>query len=125
VLVCAKVQTRKSHIHKMATRGSYWEENGRYQEDYDYLWNELVPGEGRSYRPEGNLLAVATRIYNRRFNDGDDFHTAYENSPTEWLTPEDRNFILKFRNIYTPARYENFLDRVIERILGSMSTEKA
>ncbi|MBP5458569.1 MAG: hypothetical protein J6Y62_00120 [Clostridia bacterium] len=50
---------------------TYWNEKGRYQEEYDKLWEELVPGSGAAKTLQGEILRAAGRLYYRFFNDGD------------------------------------------------------
>jgi hypothetical protein len=51
---------------------SYWEGTGRYQAEYDALFEALVPRRGRSATPQGELLRVLSRMYQAFYNDGDD-----------------------------------------------------
>ena len=50
---------------------TYWTCNGKYQKDYDELWERLVPLEGKAVTKAGEVLRAVSRIYYRWFNDGD------------------------------------------------------
>ena len=57
--------------NKIITESTYWERNGKFQEDYDTLFDKLVPTEGKSESLQGEVLRAASRLYYRWFNDGD------------------------------------------------------
>ena len=50
---------------------TYWTCNGKYQKEYDELWERLVPSEGKAVTKAGEVLRAVSRIYYRWFNDGD------------------------------------------------------
>ena len=49
----------------------YWMGNGKYQKDYDELWERLVPARGNAATKAGEVLRAVSRIYYRWYNDGD------------------------------------------------------
>lgn len=49
---------------------TYWNNEGKYQADYDRLWAKLVPDSGRAETMRGELLRAISRIYYDRFNNG-------------------------------------------------------
>ena len=50
---------------------SYWNRTGKHQEEYDKLYDAIVPNSGNSDTVEGEMLRAASRLYYRYFNDGD------------------------------------------------------
>ena len=50
---------------------SYWNENGKYQPEYDRLYEKYVPAKGPADTPQGNLLRLMSKLYYRCYNDGD------------------------------------------------------
>lgn len=48
----------------------YWNQNGQHQNEYDKLWESLVPISGHSDTLGGEVLRAATRIYYDGFNNG-------------------------------------------------------
>ena len=52
-------------------KATYWNGNGRHQELYNAQWGELVPDLGKAGSLQGEVLRAASRLYYRRFNDGD------------------------------------------------------
>ncbi len=59
---------------------SYWNNNGRFQKEYEALWKRLVPAEGPAVTKAGEALRAMARIYYRWYNDGDKI----ERSMPEW-----------------------------------------
>lgn len=59
---------------------SYWNNNGRFQKEYEALWKRLVPAEGPAATKAGEALRAMSRIYYRWYNDGDKI----ERSMPEW-----------------------------------------
>ena len=59
---------------------TYWSHNGRFQKEYEELWERLVPGQGPATTKAGEALRALSKLYYRWFNDGD----RIENSMTEW-----------------------------------------
>ena len=49
----------------------YWMCSGKYQKDYDELWERLVPSRGNAATKAGEVLRAVSRIYYRWYNDGD------------------------------------------------------
>lgn len=50
---------------------SYWNSNGKYQNEYERLYDALVPASGNCETREGEMLRASSRLYYRYFNDGD------------------------------------------------------
>lgn len=50
---------------------TYWNGNGKHQEDYERLFDELVPNEGPAKSLQGEVLRAASRLYYRYYNDGE------------------------------------------------------
>jgi hypothetical protein len=49
---------------------SYWDERGKYQEEYKKLYDELVPDQGAAETVKGELLRAVSRLYYEAFNNG-------------------------------------------------------
>ena len=49
----------------------YWMGNGKYQKEYDELWERLVPSQGNAVTKAGEVLRAVSRIYCRWYNDCD------------------------------------------------------
>jgi hypothetical protein len=54
------------------TKNSYWNRKGKFQVEYQRLWDKLVPAEGEADTIHGKVLCCAVRIYNDIFNNGGD-----------------------------------------------------
>ena len=63
----------------------YWNDTGKYQEEYNRLYKKYVPSSGAADTPQGNLLRVVSKISYRFYNDGDksldDHQRLLEESP--------------------------------------------
>lgn len=46
----------------------YWNGNGKFQEQHDKLFNELVPSSGKSETFQGEMLRAAGRLYYDYYN---------------------------------------------------------
>lgn len=49
---------------------SYWDNNGLYQEDYDRLYDSLVPAEGMAETLFGEVVRAASRLSYEYYNNG-------------------------------------------------------
>ena len=49
---------------------TYWENNGELQEDYERLWEALVPERGPASTRAGELLRCMSKVYHDRHNNG-------------------------------------------------------
>lgn len=52
------------------TEGRYWDGKGEYQDEYNRLWDKLVPGSGSAETSHGELLRIISRIYYDWYNNG-------------------------------------------------------
>ena len=52
-------------------KNSYWNNNGKYNMEYENLWRRLVPAEGKASTVAGEVLRAVSRLYYRWYNDGD------------------------------------------------------
>jgi hypothetical protein len=48
----------------------YWNEQGRYQQEYNAYWKALVPNTGEAATTEGEALRAISRIYYDIYNNG-------------------------------------------------------
>ena len=53
----------------MMSEGSYWSEEGMYQEEYDLI-QKLIPSEGHAQNNQVDLVRMASNIYYDVFNNG-------------------------------------------------------
>ncbi len=49
---------------------NYWESTGAYQEEYDRLWDELVPSRGSAQTINGELIRTISRLTHDFYNNG-------------------------------------------------------
>ena len=55
---------------------TYWNGTGRLQNEYNELYEKLVPSQGAAETIEGEVLRASSKIVYRHFNDGDLFNQA-------------------------------------------------
>jgi hypothetical protein len=97
----------------------YWNGNGPLQDEYDALYNELVPSQGKADTIEGEVLRAASKIVYRHYNDGDEFNQAsfeqlvpYIGAVTSYddLAHKSTEFAIKANGNYTPNPNWDSLD---------------
>lgn len=49
----------------------YWSGKGKYQKEYEELYNVLVPRSGEADTKLGEILRISGNVYYRFYNDGD------------------------------------------------------
>jgi len=78
-------------MSKVTYKGSYWDNDGKYQEQYTKAWEQLIPAQGEAKDGWPEALRAISRIgydyYNNGFcnlwqsheeYDGDDYYDVYE-----------------------------------------------
>lgn len=97
--------------------GSYWRNEGKYQELRNTLNDRLIPRYGPAETFEGNLLRVANYAYYRHFNDGDDYYESLRNADRKGLSLKDYTFLLD-QDVENneDEEYDKMMDAVIEEI---------
>jgi hypothetical protein len=97
----------------------YWSGKGPLQKEYDALYNELVPSQGKADTIEGEVLRAASKIVYRHYNDGDEFNQAsfeqlvpYIGAVTSYddLAHKSTEFAMKANGNYTPNPNWDSLD---------------
>ena len=88
---------------------SYWNNNGKYQKAYDFLFKKLIPPHGAALNALGEALRLVNRAYNRKYNDGDD----YDSCVYEGMVPDLSKDSYPFNNEY------NELGNELDSLLSS------
>lgn len=109
----------------------YWQDNGAYQQEYEKLWNELVPAEGEAETVNGEILRASSKLYHEFFNNGnmnacecnvipnyDDQDEDYEEEYDYTVSPYYQR-LLDFLNKACSTDYEmrGLLQRIADMIL--------
>lgn len=90
---------------------TYWAGKGALQDDYNRLYDELVPSSGKADTIEGEVMRAASKIVYRHYNDGDEFNQAsfdqlepYIGAVTSYddLAHKAVEFAVKANGNYTP-----------------------
>jgi len=80
----------------MTYQSTYWNGDGKFQEQYDYFYEKLVPSSGDCSTAQGELIRRISKVYYRRYNDGDLYDDAYFPISYEALSkigPIDKDFV--------------------------------
>ena len=56
----------------------YWNNKGKYQKAFDYLFKRVVPESGTSSYPLGEALRLINKVYYRNMNSGDSYSHCVE-----------------------------------------------
>ena len=114
---------------------SYWNETGKYQKAYNYLYNKLVPRSGVARSKYGELLRKISYVYYRRHNDGDTYEDLiydydYDRSSpifhnNEGMPEKEREFVENLLSGY--GNYDKILEDTVNysmvRIMLFLSTK--
>lgn len=68
--------TGSDRVHLPDEPSTYWAGNGQLQDEYNRLYDELVPSQGKADTIEGEVLRASSKIVYRHYNDGDEFNQA-------------------------------------------------
>jgi hypothetical protein len=68
--------TGNNRVSLPDTPHTYWSGTGALQKEYDALYAELVPSQGKADTIEGEVLRASSKIVYRHYNDGDEFNEA-------------------------------------------------
>lgn len=118
-------------MSKVDTSGTYWDNEGKYQEQYTKAWEQLIPLQGEAEDGWPELLRCISRIgydyYNngfcnlwRTWDDGDTKMDSYYESIVEYLEDNLPNDLYKDLRafLYDAKGYGNWSDQagIIDRI---------
>ena len=127
-------------MSKVDTSQAYWDNNGKYQEQYDRAWKQLIPASGEAKDGLPEALRAISRIgydyYNNGFcnlwhswDDGDgEYDTKmdpYYEDLVEYLEdnlPRDlhnelKNFIDDAKGYSNWSKADGVIDRIIDHIV--------
>lgn len=103
---------------------SYWKKQGRYQEEYNKLFEEFVPDCGATKTIGGEVLRAASRIYYDAYNNG-----FYNNTSgaLNYLDEWSGLFGIEFEEIYLELKgkvntggYSDFESESVQNALDTM-----
>ena len=108
---------------------SYLNNNGKYEKAYHYLFKKLVPSSGVAYNNLGEALRLVTKVYYRKYNDGDSYHDCIEYGIVPDFSknhyPFDKEYKSLGRELDTLLRsgnYDDALNLVLLHIMLSLSS---
>ena len=130
-------------MSKVDTSQAYWDNNGKYQEQYDKAWEQLIPASGEAKDGWPEALRAISRIgydyYNNGFcnlwqsseeYDGDDHYDVYEmdsyyEDMVDYLRseiPRDmhkelKSFLLDAKGYGNWSNQAGIIDRIIDHII--------
>lgn len=98
---------------------NYYHGTGQYTEQYNELYDKLVPSSGKADTVEGEVLRAASKIVYRHYNDGDEFNQASFDQLEQYigtvsnydeLAEKATLFAMKAEGNYTPNTDWDSLD---------------
>ena len=130
-------------MSKVDTSQAYWDNNGKYQEQYEKAWEQLIPAQGEAKHGWPEALRAISRIgydyYNNGFcnlwqsseeYDGDDHYDVYEmdsyyEDMVDYLRseiPRDmhkelKSFLLDAKGYGNWSNQAGIIDRIIDHII--------
>lgn len=64
--------TKNEHLipvaFRVATNRTYWNNKGKFQAQYDYIYNNLMPDYGRSTNEHIEVIRCVSKIYHEYYN---------------------------------------------------------
>lgn len=103
--------------------------NGKYEKAYHYLFKKLVPSSGVAYNNLGEALRLVTKVYYRKYNDGDSYRECIEYGIVPDFSknhyPFDKEYKSLGRELDTFLRtgnYDDALNLVLLHIMLSLSS---
>lgn len=114
----------------------YWACEGKFQEDYDKLFSELVPMSGKCDTVAGELVRSANRVYYDAYNNGFGNNvsgglnhikfiipkTEKLEAAIEAITPYSTGNAIGYIDETTGKHLDNLMDSVFEYILNNPET---
>ena len=123
-------------MSKVDTSKAYWDNNGKYQEQYDKAWEQLIPAQGEAKDGWPEALRAISRIgydyYNNGFanlwhtwDDGDTVMDSYYEDMVDYLRseiPRDMHkelklFLLDAKGYGNWSNKAGIIDRIIDYIM--------
>jgi len=106
---------------------SYWSNTGKFPKAYQYFYDKLVPSSGKAETPIGNLLRIVSKIYYRKFNDGDTYYQLTDNGyayfyPITTIKDIDKLLLYKLEGYPQDDYYEKCVDTMMKYIMLENST---
>ena len=108
---------------------TYRNDTGKFQKAYTFFYDKLVPRSGNAETPIGNLLRIVSKIYYRKFNDGDSYYELTNNEygdayfyPITTIKDIDKQLLYKLEGYLVDDYYEKCVDTMMKYIMLENST---
>lgn len=108
---------------------SYWNNTGKFQKNYDYFWNKLVPKSGSAKTNEGELLRQLNYIYYRNKKDGDSYNDLIESnyisefSENKYFKKElGDEIVYKIEELLTDDKHDIAINEYLKYLMLKRST---
>jgi len=108
---------------------SYWNNNGKYEKAYHYLFKKLVPSSGVAYTNLGEALRLVSKVYYRKNNDGDSYHDCIEDGIVPDFSDNHYPFDKEYKSLgreldtlLSSNKYDDALNLVLLHIMLSLSS---
>ena len=93
---------------------TYWNNNGKHQNEYEELWARLVPAQGKANTAAGEALRAVSRLYYRWYNDGDRVTPTMSKWDVEGSAARAFSYLYQFRGQGLNAK--KLMEAVVEAV---------
>ena len=107
---------KQKTMSKTDTTQSYWDQNGKYQEQYDKAWRQLIPAQGEAEDGWPEALRAISRIGYDYYNNGFcNLWREYEDYDYRW----EEEVVVREMDSY----YEGLVDYLRDHVPSDMYSE--
>lgn len=103
--------------------GSYWNNNGAYQEEGDRLYAEMVPDSGSASTLNGELIRAINRLFYEYCNNGN-CNAAEEHYVGDRFYDEDEEDPDEIESVEIDKFYERFITLIEDTLCEKISSEE-
>jgi hypothetical protein len=96
---------------------SYWNNNGKHEDEYMALWYRLVPAEGKANTKAGEVLRAANWLYCLWYNEGDRIKTTMRRWDVDGRTIQAFCYLYQLRADGLAAK------KLMEAVVGAVTKE--
>jgi hypothetical protein len=99
---------------------TYWNNNGKFQKEYEKLYEQLVPKEGEAPTQEGELLRCISQFYYDRYNNGHCNNMSYAMKIVNSFLKQEKNApakAIKYKML--DKDLDDVVDYIVKHVLGA------
>ena len=105
---------RKTPNKEAKMEKTYWYGNGKFQKDYDDIWERLIPGSGPALTHAGEVFRAMVRLYYRWFNDGDRIQQEMDRWSLAGSATKAFKYLYQFEDPFSEFSTQDFMIELLE-----------